>query len=372
MLLNKFIKKVVKFSLVFCLLFSIIGSQKITFADTNLKIGAWTGTSPTSAVISNLQTLQQRKLDIVQMFINWSTSFNSIREYADAVYANGSILNITWEPWGYNTVRIKNGEVDSYIKNMADDMKAYGKEIWLRPLHEANGNWYPWSIGDSSINTNESYIAAYRHIVDIFRAEGATNVKWIFNINSANVGQGASFTGHYPGDNYVDYNSLDGYNWGTTQQSWGSKWQSFDEIFSASYNALKQYNKPIIISEIASAEIGGDKAQWITDTFKKIKTSYDKVFSVIWFNENKETNWLINSSTASLDAYIKAIAPSNGKIGDLSNDGVVNSIDLSILKKYLLGLSPNVTPNSYTWDINNDGQINSIDLAFLKRLILKS
>jgi len=68
----------------------------------------------------------------------------------------------------YNTVDIKNGKADAYITRMAQDMKAYGKEIWLRPLHEANGDWYPWAIGYSSrVNTNETYIAAFRHIVDI-------------------------------------------------------------------------------------------------------------------------------------------------------------------------------------------------------------
>jgi len=76
------------------------------------------------------------------------------------------------------------------------------------------------AIGYSSrVNTNETYIAAFRHIVDIFRANGATNVKWVFNVNCDNVGNGTSYLGHYPGDNYVDYTSIDGYNWGTTQ-SW--------------------------------------------------------------------------------------------------------------------------------------------------------
>jgi len=357
--------------LIFALAVSSLGISQAAYANAaELKIGAWPGSQPTASNIDTLEALQQRNLDYVQTFIDWKTNFDGVRSCADATYANGSIFMITWEPWQYNTVQIKDGAADSYIKKMADDMKAYGKELWLRPLHEANGNWYPWGIGDSKVNTNESYIAAYRHIVDIFRAEGATNVKFVFNVNCSNVGQGASFMGHYPGDAYVDYNSIDGYNWGTTQ-SWGSTWQSFDQIFSSAYNALKPVNKPIFIAEMSSAEKGGDKAQWITDTYNTIKTFYDKIFSVMWFNENKETNWTINSSEASLAAYIKAIGGSTPTaiVGDINKDGKINALDYAKLKAYLLGSSTE-TPNMNTWDVNGDGKLNAIDLAIFKKYIL--
>jgi len=87
------------------------------------------GTQPSESAIKSFQELQGRKLDIVHQFINWSTDFSWVRPYADAVYNNGSILMITWEPWEYNTVDIKNGKADAYITRMAQDMKAYGKEF---------------------------------------------------------------------------------------------------------------------------------------------------------------------------------------------------------------------------------------------------
>ena len=281
---------------------------------------------------------------------------------------------------------------------MARDIKSYGKEIWLRPLHEANGDWYPWAIGHKNrVNTNESYIAAFRHVVDIFRNNGVTNVKWVHNVNCNNVGEGTSFLGFYPGDNYVDYTSIDGYNWGTTQ-SWGSVWQTFDQIFLQSYNALKAINKPIILAEFSSAEIGGDKAKWITDSYNTIRTSYDNIFAAVWFHENKETDWRINSSAATLEAFKKAIAigtstpsptptippsptptvtssPIVGKIGDLNYDDKVNSTDYSLLKRYILGL---LTFNSEeeeerfrkAADLNEDNKVNSTDYALLRRTIL--
>uniref|UniRef100_UPI00355C9EEE Endoglucanase H,Endothelin-1 receptor,Soluble cytochrome b562 n=1 Tax=Homo sapiens TaxID=9606 RepID=UPI00355C9EEE len=320
-------KTIIALSYIFCLVFADYkddddahhhhhhhhhhGRAMASNYNSGLKIGAWVGTQPSESAIKSFQELQGRKLDIVHQFINWSTDFSWVRPYADAVYNNGSILMITWEPWEYNTVDIKNGKADAYITRMAQDMKAYGKEIWLRPLHAANGDWYPWAIGYSSrVNTNETYIAAFRHIVDIFRANGATNVKWVFNVNCDNVGNGTSYLGHYPGDNYVDYTSIDGYNWGTTQ-SWGSQWQSFDQVFSRAYQALASINKPIIIAEFASAEIGGNKARWITEAYNSIRTSYNKVIAAVWFHENKETDWRINSSPEALAAYREAIGAEN-------------------------------------------------------------
>jgi mannan endo-1,4-beta-mannosidase len=53
----------------------------------------------------------------------------------------------------------------------------------------------------------------------------------------------------------------------------------------------------------ASAEIGGDKAVWITDAFQQLASSkYARVVGAYWFNMNKETDWRINSSAAALAA----------------------------------------------------------------------
>lgn len=382
------------FSKVVIVAISAVFVMNTAFAESELKVGAWLGTQPTDSGIKEFNQLQGRKLDIVHMFINWSTDFNFVRTYADPVYANGATLLITWEPWEYDTVKISNGNADSYIKKMASDIKAYGKEIWLRPLHEANGNWYPWGIGDSNINTSETYKAAFRHIVDIFRNQGATNVKWVFNVNCSNVGTNSTFTSHYPGDAYVDYASIDGYNWGTTQ-SWGSKWQTFDEIFSSSYAAIKPFNKPIFIGEWASTEIGGDKAKWITDSFNTIKNSYDKIFAVIWFSENKETDWRINSSTAALNSYKNAvkttsISPtptdrpspsptstptasgiSEGRRCDFDNNGYVNIADVMEIAG---SFNTTIGDAKYDakYDLDNNNAINIGDILIVVKYFNKA
>ena len=47
--------------------------------------------------------------------------------------------------------------------------------------HEMNGNWYSWGNTNS---TPAQFIAAWRHVVTVFRAVGATNVKWLWAVNN--------------------------------------------------------------------------------------------------------------------------------------------------------------------------------------------
>ena len=122
------------------------------------------------------------------------------------------------------------------MKEYAKGVKSYGKEIWLRPFHEANGDWYDWGIAKQGAgNTNQTLIDAWKHVVTIFRDLEVTNVKWVWTTNATNSGS-ATFTGWFPGDDWVDMVSIDGYNWGTTQ-SWSS-WTSFADVFDEAYKAL--------------------------------------------------------------------------------------------------------------------------------------
>jgi hypothetical protein len=66
-----------------------------------------------------------------------------------------------------------------------------------------------------------------------------------------------------------------------------------------------------MIAETASTEVGGDKRAWIRQGFlTDLPTRFSKVQAVVWFNENKETDWRVNSSASSLEAYKEVVANS--------------------------------------------------------------
>lgn len=278
--------------------------------------GAWVGgpeetPQPTAANVAAFERLQDRHLDVVSVFSLWQyNDWNWTRTYANIAKQNGSILLVTWMPTPYTAADILSGKCDSYIDDFARGVKDFGDEIWLRPLHEANGDWYTWGTGTDGVNNSSDKVAeAFRYIVKRFRTIDVPNVKWVWTTNASNSGAGSSLTGAYPGDDYVDYNSIDGYNWGSAQ-SWSS-WQSFSSVFSAAYKALSAYDKPLFIAEFASSEKGGNKAEWISEMFRDLPSKFPKIVGLMWFSQSKEDNegdWALNTSDAAVEAWKKGIS----------------------------------------------------------------
>lgn len=303
-----------------------------------LQIGAWVGSAsdtsldgdapqPTQANVQAFAQLQGRKLDYVQYFANWPATWTAVKRFADIAANNGATLMVTWQPSGYTAPEIVGGKADAYLGKFARDVRAYGKEVWLRPLHEANGgDWYSWNVGNSSMaNTDEDVAEAFRHIVKIFRDSGASNVKWVWNINNENAGGGntTSFTGTYPGDAWVDYISIDGYNFGTfhtvANSGWASSWRSFVQAYKPAYTALAKIDKPLFIAEFSSSELGGNKAQWYRDAFASLSTTFPRIFALMVFSMNDANgDWRINTTEASLQAWRECVAqyaPAPLKVG---------------------------------------------------------
>lgn len=286
--------------------------------------------SPVDAYES-FATLSGKPLAIAMLYRSWSMytqldllTMHDLREA-------GMVPHITWEPWWgnrtdqtYSNQRIIDGLYDDYLRLWAADLKRFGHPVMIRWAHEMNGDWYPWAgirSGGATLDGfgepdkadgPERYIAAYRHIHQLFADEGVANVDWIWcpNNGSAPDQPWNQPEAYYPGDDFVDWVCIDGYNWGAATYDWGiSGWASFVQLFKPTYDRLKVYGKPIMIGEFASAEVGGDKAQWISDAYAALRSPvFGLVKAVTWFHIDKETDWRVDSSPRALDAYRGAVA----------------------------------------------------------------
>jgi len=235
--------------------------------------------------------------------------------WMDAVRAHGSIPLVTWDPWdptqsptsqsAYTLQNIINGNFDSYIITWAQASKAWGHPYFLRFAPEMNGNWNPWS---EQVNGNKpgQFVLAWRHVHDLFTAQGVTNVTWVWSPN-IDYSTSTSLSELYPGDAYVDWVAMDGYNWGNVG-AWHT-WESFSALFQQTYNDLLAITaKPMMIGEMASTEQAGNKASWISDTYTtQIPHYFPRIKAVVWFNIDKETDWRIESSPAAQNAFATAI-----------------------------------------------------------------
>lgn len=226
----------------------------------------------------------------------------------NTVWEHGAVPMVTWEPWSWEGDQkfplraIAAGRYDGYIRRAARVAKAWGHPILLRFAHEMNGTWYPWSV-DRPGNSPAIYKRVWRHLVRLFRSEGADNVEWVWAVNVDNGSH--SFTGDYPGDRWVDWVGLDGFNWASH-----GEWNSFTEIFGDSYDELRRLtDRPILITETASNQSGGDKAAWTKSALESEIPAFPAIRAVIWFDEPfNGVDARVNSSPDALKAFRRGVS----------------------------------------------------------------
>ncbi|MEU0136652.1 glycosyl hydrolase [Streptomyces sp. NPDC006296] len=226
---------------------------------------------------------------------DWSASGTTRDDLGD-----DRIPLVNWEPFDVDFDDIVDGSLDATIEKQADGAKELGEPFFLDFAAEMNEE-EGWGGHDP-----ELYIAAYRHIHDIFEQRGASNVVWVWAPNVTDSPDAPDTMAYYPGDRYVDWTGVDGYNWGTSDPDF--EWQSFTDRFRDIYGTLAETGKPIIIGETASDEAGGSKADWIDEIVPGLKDEFPLIKALVWFDVDKERHWQIDSSPESLDAYRRMAA----------------------------------------------------------------
>jgi hypothetical protein len=210
------------------------------------------------------------------------------------------------------------GTYDSYIREFAEDARDWGHPFFLRFNWEMNGNWFPWSEG---VNGNQpgEYVAAWRHVHDIFTSVGATNVSWVWCPNVDPGSKFQSIASLYPGSEYVDWTGLDGYNWGPKKGGW----TSFDHLYRSTYDAIVETiapGKPLMIAEIGSTQEGGSKADWISEVLTVIPSEYPDVRGVVWFDKFDDgMDWPIETSSSASSALAAGVQDTAYRANDYSN-----------------------------------------------------
>ncbi|HYY74547.1 MAG TPA: glycosyl hydrolase [Solirubrobacterales bacterium] len=279
-------------------------------AAASIKLGAYVPNAPEdAAALDGYAAMVGRKPDIVMKYSNVTDPLLTSTEVSN-LEARAETPMVTWQlyksGWSGPTISLGDiaaGAYDDYLRRAANLAQSLPFEVMIRFGHEMNGDWYPWSGHPSA------YVDAWRHIVAVFRREGATNVKWVW---SPNVDLGSyPFARYFPGDSWVDYVALDGYNWGTAGVG-TDRWQTLSQVFSSSYKAITQMStKPVVIAETSSSEVGGDKAAWIREGFlRTIPQQFPRVRAVVWFDRWMEEDWRVNSSQESLQAFQDVVSSS--------------------------------------------------------------
>jgi hypothetical protein len=229
---------------------------------------------------------------IVHKYYPWSGYYPT----AEPDVPSDSILMISWN--GTNYLPITDGSSDLAITTMATHLRDMKRPILLRWGWEMNGNWFAWD-GTHNGKKPSGYIAAWQRMHKIFRAKGATNVAWVWGPNW-NSGPNVSwnhFQHYYPGDSFVDWVGVSGYNFsGETPHT----------LFAPIVSAYGK-RKPIMLAETAAVK---NTVTWIKQLSSYVAAT-PSIGAVVWFDTDTQKgakyNFRPDTDAATLAAY-KAMA----------------------------------------------------------------
>jgi hypothetical protein len=316
--------------------------------------GAWIGEQFTGTqapwdmnAVTDFEKLTEKPLSMVNFsapFANCKSTtspssscsfYNFPKNEMEAIRKHGAIPFFSWAssmlPAGTNQPEFQladviSGKYDSYIRTWATAAKSWGHPFFLRFNWEMNGGWFQWSEGVNGNKAGE-YVAAWRHVHDIFTEVGATNATWTWCPNVDPEGKLQSLASLYPGNEYVDWTCLDGYNWGTNPAK-PDKWRTFSSLFGPTYKTITEKiapTKPMVIGEVGSSEYGGSKAQWITEMLSELPTKFPKIRGFLWFDKDEDSDWPIETSSSSIKAFangIKSPVYTENTFGSLASSAI--------------------------------------------------
>ena len=294
---------------------------KITEPERHVYVGAWVGGSWDNSTktlntkkVSDFEKLIDKKLAIVNIYTDWTNLTNPLllndlqklsdEKWTPMISSNPLFFDKCPKENKSLYETIASGRCDTFLKEASLTLAKYEKPIMLRFAWEMNlPNMY-WSTQKLE-STPADFVNAWRHFYKISK-ENAPNVLWVLSFNTTNSVT-TPYKELFPGDEFVDWVAIDGYNWGNSHP-WGG-WASFDGTFRASYNELIALTKkPVMLSEVNSAPTGGNKTSWLTDMLEKqIPDNYKQVGALIFFNENKNEGESVDWRLEKSGDYVTAV-----------------------------------------------------------------
>lgn len=218
-------------------------------------------------------------------YSGWGEPFKT--DFAAAVAKTGGAPVVQIEPGTVSLPEIADGSQDAYLISYAEDVRAFGHPVVLSFGHEMNGAWYRWGYRHV---TPAVFVAAWRHIVDVFRGQGADNVTWLWTVNvyADASSQTANPKSWWPGDNYVTWVGLDGHL--------SIPGEGFSRVFSPLITSVRRFtSKPILVSETAIAPAAGQAAE-MNDLFAGVIDN--GLIGLVWFDAKGNKDWRLRTPSA--------------------------------------------------------------------------
>jgi len=241
--------------------------------------GSYAGVSAVSAATGV-------KPGLVPYYSGWFEPFQA--SFAAAAARDGAVPIVQMNPDGVRVAAIASGRYDGYLRGYARAVRAYHRPVIVSFGHEMNGDWYSWGYKRTSPAV---FVAAWRHIVGLFRVLGAQNVTWLWTVNiidDPHYGKIPSPARWWPGRQYVTWVGIDGYYYHPST--------AFSSLFGPTIAAVRQITgAPILIAETAAVPAAGQPAK-IADLFAGVRLY--GLLGLVWFDVTHPENWRLSSPEA--------------------------------------------------------------------------
>jgi mannan endo-1,4-beta-mannosidase len=225
------------------------------------------------------------KPDVLTYYSGWREGFHS--GFAVTAAKQGAVPLVQIDPQGISLAAIASGQYDvDYLDGYAADVKTYGLPVIIGFGHEMNGSWESWGYGHTS---PAEFVAAWRHIVTLFRNVGADNVTWLWTVNVIEKQAGIpSPAPWWPGSAYVTWVGIDGY--------YATSSMTFAGLFGPTIVAVRSLTKdPVIVAE-TGATSGASQPGRIADLFAGVRSF--GLLGFAWFDAVGKQDWQLTAPAA--------------------------------------------------------------------------
>ncbi len=264
------------------------------------------------------ETAVGRKAAWVYFSHNWYQNRSFPLETVSWIKDSGSVpfirlmlrssAEIYTEETVFSLENIVNGVFDSDLEAWGKAAAAFKSPLIVEWGAEMNGDWFSWSGAQNQQDT-DLFKQSYRHIVSTIKAQGASNITWVFHVNAYDFPEEPwnTFEAYYPGDDVVDWLGVSLY---AAQAPFDDYWDDFTEALDTAiprFNALSN-TKPVFVLEFGAPAANplGDPAIWADDALKAILSNrWDSLKGFSWWNETWQNEDYPNQNT---DMQVQTVA----------------------------------------------------------------
>jgi len=262
-------------------------------ARPRLYLGVYEHGSPASyQMVQEFGQTVGREPNLAGYYSGWGEQFQT--GFAQTARSHGAATLLQMDPTDASVPAIAAGDYDSYLRAFADAVRNFGHPVVIGFGHEMNATWYSWGYGHVPPRT---FVAAWRHVVTVFRQQGADNVTWMWTIQADTRGTGP-IREWWPGSQYVTWVGIDGYYYKPSD--------TFATVFGPTIAQVKSFTgKPVLLSETAVGPEAGQAAK-IQDLFRGM-AAYGTL-GLVWFDITQNDgiyhqNWRIEDSRAAAESF---------------------------------------------------------------------